>query len=299
MMLPRVSIVIPIFNRGHVLESLFESLNKQTFKNFEVVFVDDASAEPIAASLHTFKADFQYTLVVNEQNRGVSFSRNAGINASRGEYLAFLDSDDLWSEAKLEKQLSKCLDCEGTVFSMTQSQVLRNGYVEYLPSHSPDITASGQDYILSNGGFAQVSSFLISKELASSIGFDNELSQYEDYLFFMHAFNQCDNFIYINEPLVIWDDRDSKDRLSGMKEFKRALIFYERIKMDFSKKHACFFINRFVAPYHFYDSPIFFLKNFYFSLRYYSSSITGVTWSCIKSILGSSIIGKIRRVYKS
>jgi glycosyltransferase involved in cell wall biosynthesis len=295
---PTVSVVIPVFNRAHLLEDLFENLNKQTYRNFEAVFVDDASEVPIANLINRFKANFQYQLITNPINKGVSFSRNIGVNAAKGQYVAFLDSDDLWNKRKLEKQLNKCIKANGTVFSMTQTQVVRDCYTEFLPKNFENFKGSGQDYILSDGGFAQVSSFLITKELACEIGFNNCLAQYEDYLFFMHAFNRCDSFIYIDEPLVIWDDRDSADRLSGNKELNRALEFYRIIENDFSKNHAYCFINRFVSPYHFYANPSFFLKIFYMSFKSCSCSNKEIVWSFIKSVLGDSIISKIRRVCK-
>ncbi|KAA0257684.1 glycosyltransferase family 2 protein [Deferribacter autotrophicus] len=99
-----VSVIIPVHNRITVLKDAIESVLCQTFKNFEIIIVDDGSTTDIATALKPYLNLIKY--IRFEKNRGVSAARNEGIRLSKGEYIAFLDSDDIWLPFKLEKQIS-------------------------------------------------------------------------------------------------------------------------------------------------------------------------------------------------
>lgn len=102
---PFVSIVIPTYNRARFLGRLVRSVLNQTYKNFEVIVADDASTDDTAEIIKTFKDD-RIRYIRHESNAGAAAARNTGIKASRGEYVAFQDSDDEWLPEKLEKQMA-------------------------------------------------------------------------------------------------------------------------------------------------------------------------------------------------
>lgn len=97
------SVIIPTYNRISVLKRAIESVQNQTFKNFELIVIDDGSNDGTAEYLHSLGVQFQ-TLGKPGIPVGVSKSRNWGVTKSIGEWLAFLDSDDEWLPHKLEKQ---------------------------------------------------------------------------------------------------------------------------------------------------------------------------------------------------
>lgn len=100
---PRVSIVLPTYNRLDLLRQALASIRAQTYTDYEIVVVDDGSTDGTRAWMEANPND---TLVyLRQENAGVSTARNAGIRAARGELLAFLDDDDLWLPAKLERQV--------------------------------------------------------------------------------------------------------------------------------------------------------------------------------------------------
>lgn len=103
--MPLVSVIIPSHNRRDFLECALESVFKQSFKNLEVIVVDDASSDDTQGMLQQM-TDPRLITIKNSKNAGVSYSRNKGIEASRGDYIAFLDSDDQWQKRKLEKQIA-------------------------------------------------------------------------------------------------------------------------------------------------------------------------------------------------
>lgn len=99
---PRVSVVIPNYNCARFLPETLESVFTQTCQDIEVIVVDDGSTDGSQALLERYADRVR---VVHQSNEGVSGARNRGIRESRGEFVAFLDADDLWRPEKLEKQL--------------------------------------------------------------------------------------------------------------------------------------------------------------------------------------------------
>ncbi|MEM7714190.1 MAG: glycosyltransferase family A protein [Cyanobacteria bacterium P01_A01_bin.68] len=110
--MPKISIIIPAYNAMSYLPETLESVFGQTFTDFEILIINDGSSDDIVewASQIT---DSRVKLI-SQANQGVSTARNTGIRKSQGEYIAFLDADDLWEATKLEKQVI-CLDNNPTV----------------------------------------------------------------------------------------------------------------------------------------------------------------------------------------
>ena len=100
-MVPRVSVVIPAFNRWRLLAEAIDSVLAQSYRDFELIVVDDGSSDATASELAKLASRLQFFVT---ERRGVSAARNLGVSQSRGYYIAFLDSDDLWLNSKLERQ---------------------------------------------------------------------------------------------------------------------------------------------------------------------------------------------------
>jgi glycosyltransferase involved in cell wall biosynthesis len=103
----RVSVIIPAYNAMNYLAETLESVLKQTFTNFEVLIINDGSSDNIVEWASEIQ-DARVRLICQD-NQGLAGARNTGIWCSKGEYLAFLDADDIWEPTKLEKQV-KCLN---------------------------------------------------------------------------------------------------------------------------------------------------------------------------------------------
>ncbi|NMM39122.1 MAG: glycosyltransferase family 2 protein [Glaciimonas sp.] len=103
--LPAVSIIIPSYNRGYCIAQCIQSALNQTFTDFEIIVVDDASNDDTQAQvMNIFDSRIHY--LTHETNRGGAVARNTGIRIAQGEFVAFLDSDDYWQPDKLEKQIA-------------------------------------------------------------------------------------------------------------------------------------------------------------------------------------------------
>lgn len=101
---PMVSVIIPTYNRAHVLGRAIKSVIDQTFTDFELIVVDDGSTDNTEELVTSFD-DSRIRFLRHGQNRGVSAARNTGIRWARGQYIAFQDSDDEWLPQKLERQI--------------------------------------------------------------------------------------------------------------------------------------------------------------------------------------------------
>lgn len=107
---PIVSIIIPTYNYGHLIHRTIQSILSQTFKNWECIIIDDGSTDDtsfIIGELVKSDSRFRY---FSQNNRGVSAARNVGLKAARGEYLQFIDADDLIQKEKLQAQIQFLID---------------------------------------------------------------------------------------------------------------------------------------------------------------------------------------------
>lgn len=125
---PLVSIIIPVFNGERHIGEALESVRKQTYKNIEIIVVDDGSTDNTAVI-----AEKLADRCICQENRGVAAARNAGIEVSKGEYLAFLDADDIWDARKLEKQIDIMESKDSLSYTFTDHKLFLDGNLEEFP----------------------------------------------------------------------------------------------------------------------------------------------------------------------
>lgn len=111
--MPQVSIVVPTYNRARYVIQAIDSVLAQTFRDYEIIVVDDGSTDNTKEILQSYNDKIRY---IYQTNKGVSAARNTGICVAKGEWIAFLDSDDIWLPDKLEKQM-KNADSEDVIYS--------------------------------------------------------------------------------------------------------------------------------------------------------------------------------------
>ena len=121
---PCVSVIIPTYNRCWILKEAIDSVLSQKFTDFEVILVDDGSTDDTSALLSTYGS--QITTIC-QKNKGVSAARNVGISIAKGEYIAFLDSDDMWLTEKLSCQHNFFQSHPEAVICQTDEIWIRNG----------------------------------------------------------------------------------------------------------------------------------------------------------------------------
>jgi glycosyltransferase involved in cell wall biosynthesis len=166
---PLVSVIIPAYNAEKTIADTLDSVLAQTYRPIEIMVVDDGSTDKTAEIIKNYQTSLtsktNKTIETNEteieltylyqENSGPSKARNTGIKAANGEYIAFLDADDIWTEDKLEKQI-QLIEKDQTIdiiFSDARVSKLKNGKIEefnMFNMHRLDREFFGHDFIVIN-----------------------------------------------------------------------------------------------------------------------------------------------------
>ncbi|MCH4190989.1 MAG: glycosyltransferase family 2 protein [Butyrivibrio sp.] len=138
-----VSIIVPVYNAGSYIDKTIAMVEKQTFKDWELILVDDASSDDSCARIKSTLSQSSIDparihLVRKERNEGAASARNVGIDVARGRYIAFLDADDVWMPEKLELELA-FMKQKGAAFVFTayefgNEQAEPTGKVVHVPA---------------------------------------------------------------------------------------------------------------------------------------------------------------------
>jgi glycosyltransferase involved in cell wall biosynthesis len=196
---PLVSVIIPTYNRSSLLLEAVDSVFKQTFQDFELIVIDDGSIDGTAKALEPYQDRFVSCF---QNNQGVSAARNRGIRKAGGQWIAFLDSDDLWLPEKLEIQTRFFSQNSEALICQTEEIWIRNGRrVNPRKKHqkcSGNIFAPSLRLCL-----VSPSAVMIKKDLFEQVGFfDETLPACEDYDLWLRISAQFPVFL-IEQPLVV------------------------------------------------------------------------------------------------
>ena len=223
-----VSVVIPTFNREGFIEQCVVSALQQSKKPDEVIVVDDGSSDKTWDVLRTLgfsdsKEERNSLRYIFQRNKGVSAARNQGIKAAKFRYIAFLDSDDLWLEKKLEKQISS-LEGQSTRYRLSHTNEIwvRNGVrVNAHLKHEKN----GGDIFIQCLKLCCISpsSSLVDRSVFDDFGFfDENLPACEDYDFWLR-FCAFEDVHFVNEHLLIKNgghDQQLSKKHWGMDRFR-------------------------------------------------------------------------------
>ncbi len=210
---PKVSIVIPTYNRETIICKAIDSALSQTYKNLEIIIVDDGSTDNTKTVLEKYGSRLNYFY---QENKGISGARNAGIKRSTGQYIAFLDSDDYWLPDKLEKQIELFL--QYPEYGMVACQCASIGADGQFRQKNRHGKSGSVLFDLFKKNFIRTSSAVIKKECFLKSGlFDENLKECEEYDLWLRisAHYQVG---FINEPLAVYTDNPkgaSTDSLRG------------------------------------------------------------------------------------
>lgn len=210
---PRVSVVIPAWNREREIRASVESVLRQTLSDLEVIVVDDASTDGTAAAVEAI-GDPRVRLVRHEANRGGSAARNTGIGAARADWVAFQDSDDEWLPAKLERQFAAMARlgpetvgayCGMIVLGRPEGDRPDPSELRYVPRPRFGVPVEGDltFSLLRSGSLISTQTFLGRRAaLEAAGGFDEALKALQDWDCFIRVAAQGP-IAFEPEPLVI------------------------------------------------------------------------------------------------
>lgn len=197
-----VSIVIPSYNHGDFISSALQSVFNQTYTNWEVIIVDNYSTDKTKEVISKFVDDRVY-FIQNHNNGIIAISRNVGIRASKGDWIAFLDSDDLWHNTKLQECMNPILD--GYYFIYHELKIIKNPAtffktkVNSWQARSPILID-----LLVRGNPIATSSVVVKKSLLENVDYfpeDPNMVTAEDYSTWLHASILTEKFKYLPKVL--------------------------------------------------------------------------------------------------
>jgi len=198
-MAPLVSVVLPTYNRWPMVAEAVESVLEQSFKQFELIVVDDGSQDGTVDGLQKYGTCLK---VISQPRRGVASARNLGLSWSSGRYVAFLDSDDLWRPMKLEVQVGYMESHPGIEICQTEEIWVRNGVrVNPKKRHRK---LSGDIFHASLGlCLVSPSAVMMTRELLHRVGgFDERFPVCEDYDLWLRIARDT-AVPLIDQPLVV------------------------------------------------------------------------------------------------
>jgi len=215
-----VSVIIPTHNRSEKVCRAVRSVLDQTYSDYEIIVIDDASNDDTVNRLEEFGESIK--VIIHEKTMGVSASRNSGIKEAKGNYIAFLDSDDYWLPAKLEIQVGFFRDKPGALICQTNEIWIRNGRrVNPAKKHrkpSGDIFVPSLKLCL-----VSPSAVMMKKSLLYEVGmFDEEYPVCEDYDLWLRI--SCKYPVYLIDKDLLVKEGGASDQLStrlkGMDRFR-------------------------------------------------------------------------------
>ena len=226
--MPKVSVIIPTYNRASYICETIDSVLDQTFTDYEIIVVDDGSTDNTKeiVSLHIEKYSKKIRYFYQE-NRGEAGARNTGIKESKGEYIAFLDSDDIWHREKLEKQI-KALEGSDVSLVYCSMYIIKDGYVNYKKRKPSSPALNFHDLLL--GGKSIPMTGLVKKNDLDKVGlFDESIKLACDYDMWLR-FSMKYKIKFMNEPLAFYRrhaSNISRDlgavKICGIKIFNKML----------------------------------------------------------------------------
>jgi GT2 family glycosyltransferase len=238
--LVQISVIIPTYNRETFISRAIESVFAQTYKDYEIIVIDDGSTDQTRDKVSKYGDRVRY---IYQQNLGPSAGRNVGILNARGKYIAFCDSDDCFFPEKLEKQMAYIQKHPDCPFLYTwYNQVNHNGEIEQIRKPTHCESHEHLQYCLFNRKFTiRTSTVLVEKGCFDQAGLFNERFWYsQDWdmwlrlaafykgacikeplaEYWLHGGNRSSHRIWINHPEI----RESILRIYGWNEIEMALL---------------------------------------------------------------------------
>ncbi len=226
---PLVSVVIPTYNYAEYLPQAIESVLNQTFLDFEIVVVDDGSTDDTPSVVRQFGDRIRY---VRQENRGNACARNRGMAEARGQWLCFLDADDLWEPRKLELQLNHMLRNNVKVSCAKGRRFYESGGSEDFPPDPTDANlwtrlVASQPFTSSHSGL------MLHRSCFEEIGcFDESLKLSVDWDLFIRLANRY-RIRTMSEPLVYHRKHSTNTTGNHELRLKMYLVCLEKHKQLF------------------------------------------------------------------
>ncbi|WFD11396.1 glycosyltransferase [Tepidibacter hydrothermalis] len=243
--MPKVSVIIPTYNYGKFISDAIDSILVQTFKDYEIIVVDDGSTDNTKDIIKKYNDKISYYY---KTNNGPSSARNLGINNANGDYVCFLDADDIFDPSKLAHQVKLLDEHKNKNVSLIYSDYYimdnnLNSIIKYGKSPKFSSHYHALKYLFQRN-YINTSTAMIVKDCLFEVGLFNEDYKYlEDYDLWVRL-GLKHEFIYINKPLTksrahitsYSKSVNFPEKIRCSNEIKKMIATYYTKQVDQSKK---------------------------------------------------------------
>lgn len=240
--MPRLSVVIPAFNAEKFLEKCVRSVLGQSYRDFELILVDDGSSDKTPEMCEAFAAADRRVRVIHQPNAGVSAARNAGIKAAAGDYIAFADADDYLAPFAYERMFSAMDDYGAECVASGYSLAYTDGTVKAEPPPMPAGMHSGEDVIKSlvvpmlcdrissNLILGAVWRYLFKRSVITDMDIYFSGSYLEDEIFLIKYFCSKPELAVIDDALYYYLQNEFSVTRRYLPDYSSVFLFSLRIK---------------------------------------------------------------------
>lgn len=184
--MPRISVILPTFNCKQYLNDSITSVLNQTFTDLELIIIDDGSTDGTDETVRAFLKDPRINYIKKPAQKGLSSARNTGIASARGEFVAFLDADDIYLKGKLAKQVCFMVDDKRRRISYTNEIYFKDGSTDEFLSDRYHFSGDVFFY-LKRSNFIHISTVMARRDIFKENLFDEFLTSHEDWDFFLSS----------------------------------------------------------------------------------------------------------------
>ena len=247
---PMVSVVMPVYNAEQYLHETINSVLKQSYSNFELIMVDDCSKDRSLEILQEYaQKDSRLKIVKNVRNMGVAQTRNIGIQNSTGKYIALLDSDDVWVNYKLERQVFLLQKTQAQIVYCSYGFIDRFGKIIKKAFIVPETTNFER---MLEKSVISCSTAVIDKKLLKQHQFRSEF-YHEDYVLWMELMRS--GAVAVGDKAVLAFYRQNRKSKSGDKlnsAVHRWRIYRQELGLSFKMSVVTFIKYVFYALLKYY-----------------------------------------------
>ena len=243
-----INIIIPVYNAEKTLSKCLDSVKAQSYENWNVILIDDFSKDKSREIIKKYsESDKRFTYILNDENIGVSCTRNKGLKAVKGEYVAFLDCDDWWEPKMLEKLYCASKKHNADVVQCRFMYNYLGGKIKYPSAAFEDYTVIyKKDFnkiyykMLTGINMNHVCMKLIKSELIKNLEFNTELKTAEDLAFCSGVFVRAESYVFVPEVMYHYYRGEGSLTGSGLsfKEKWRANRAVSKIIIENLKKQG-------------------------------------------------------------
>jgi glycosyltransferase involved in cell wall biosynthesis len=247
----RVSVVIPTYNREGKLIRALRSVVEQSFPAREIIVVDDASSDG-TASIDFHSLDPRIRYVRHDQNRGGAVARNAGVKCALGNWIAFLDSDDIWLPNKLQRQRECMQRCARQDYFLCSNLLSRkaDGSESLFNRRPPRHDENLSEYFLIEGYSFQTSALVIPARAFEKVRFNETLKRHQDWDLVLNMIRAGFDYEYCHEPLAVYSDELDGTRISRQRDPAPTLYWFDISRDIISSAGAAYLYSYLYFPRH-------------------------------------------------